>query len=482
MKSIKKNYFYNLFYQILVLVVPLVTTPYVSRVLGAERIGEYSYAYSIVYYFTLLAVLGTATYAEREISFYQDDRAKRSSRFWDLFTLRCITSAACIVLYGLLVFLTLRDSIIAVIVSLNILSVALDTVWVFQGMEEFGKISLRNTVVKLLTVGSIFLFVKSPDDINMYTLIMSLSPVVGAVTLLPFLPAYIDKPVRKNIHPFKDIKNVIKLFIPTVAISIYTVLDVTMLGLFTTTKVENGYYEQAMKLSKTTLTIVTSLGTVMIPRISYFFEKGEKEKIKEYMYRSYRFVLMIGIPICLGLIGIADNLVPWFYGDGYGKVSALLKVSSLLVIIIGLSNITGMQYLVPTLQQDRLTQSVVIGALVNFVCNSIMIPRWYSVGAMIASVIAETVVTSVQFYYVRKDLSVRKILLMAPRYLVAAALMLVLLYFEGMYLSSSIISTFIMILSGAVLYFVVLILMRDEFVLETLKRVLGRMKSIIGRR
>ena len=193
MKSIKKNYIYNLTYQILALMAPLITTPYVSRVLGAEAIGEYSYAYSIVYYFMLAAILGTATYAEREISFCQDDRTKRTARFWDLFFLRNITSVASALVYGLMVGLCFNNKLMATIVALNIVSVGLDTVWLFQGMEEFGRITLRDTCIKLLTIASIFLFIKRTEDIYLYALIMSLSPVVSAVSLLPFLHRYIDK-------------------------------------------------------------------------------------------------------------------------------------------------------------------------------------------------------------------------------------------------------------------------------------------------
>lgn len=473
MKSIKKNYIYNLTYQILALMAPLITTPYVSRVLGAEAIGEYSYAYSIVYYFMLAAILGTATYAEREISFCQDDRTKRSARFWDLLFLRNITSVASALVYGLMVGLCFNNKLMAAIVALNIVSVGLDTVWLFQGMEEFGRITLRDTCIKLLTIASIFLFIKRTEDIYLYALIMSLSPVVSAVSLLPFLRRYIDKIRIKEVRPFYDLKSIIGLFIPTIAISVYAMLDKTMLGIFTTTKVENGYYEQATKLSKTALTVVTSLGTVMIPRISYYFEKKQTKLINEYMLKSYQFALLLGLPICFGLIGISDNLVPWFYGEGYDKVSVLLKVSGFLVIAIGLSNITGLQYLVPTKQQNKLTKSVCTGALVNIVLNAILIPKWYSVGAAIASVIAEFSVTFVQFIYVKDQFDLKQVAKLVPRYFVASMLMLLLLKAEDMVLQPGIFNTILMVVSGAVTYFVVLFILKDKFVFEafaTLKK------------
>lgn len=464
MKSIKKNYIYNLFYQILTMAAPLITTPYVSRVLGAEPIGEYSYAYSIMYYFMLAAILGTATYAEREISFYQDDRKKRSQRFWDLVVLRAITTLISVSCYAIIVKFLFVDYIMFGIISLNIISVALDTVWLFQGLEEFGQITLRDSIIKVLTIILILLFVNSPNDLYVYVLIMSLSPVISAISLFPFIHRYIDRPFGENLHPFKDFKNIIGLFIPAVAISAYAMLDKTMLGIFTVEKAENGYYEQAIKLSKTALTIVTALGTVMIPRISYYAEKKETKKIEEYMLKSYRFVWLLGIPICFGLIGISNNLVPWFYGEQFEKVKELLKILSFLVIAIGLSNVTGMQYLIPTKQQKELTNSVLIGAVINVVLNVMLIPRFYALGAAIASVCAEFMVTIVQLFYIQKQISVRKILLPLFRYATAGIIMLAALSLEDTIFPPNALCTSVMIFSGGSIYFLVLLLIKDTFV------------------
>ena len=466
LKSIKKNYFYNLIYQIFVLLTPLITTPYVSRILGAEGIGEYSYYYSIVYYFMLAAILGTATYAEREISFYQDDREKRSKRFWDLFFLRIITSIISGTFYILTIIFVFNNNTMATIVIFNIISVACDTVWLFQGMEDFGKITLRDTCVKIITIILIFVFIKSQKDVYLYAFIMSISPIISSLWLFPFVKNNVDKINFKTVEPFHDIKNIISLFIPTIAISVYAMLDKTMLGLFTQTKIENGYYEQATKLSKTALTIVTSLGTVMIPRISYFYEKKQNDLIEKYMLKSYQFVFAIGIPVCFGLIGISDKLVPWFYGPGFDKVAILLKLTSLLVIAIRISNITGLQYLVPTKQQKILTLSVCIGAFMNIVLNALLIPKFYSIGAAIASVIAEFSVTGVQLHYAKKQINFKKIKDFLPRYILAGILMLTLLHIENYVFISSVLATFFMIISGAFLYITILYILKDEFIME----------------
>ena len=325
-KSVKKNYLYNVTYQILTMLAPLITTPYVSRVLGAENIGTYSYAASIVSYFTLFAALGTASYGAREIAYAQDDRARRTTVFWNTEILSCISTLISGALYLILSALFGNHQIIYLILLMNIVSVAFDISWVFQGMEEFGFIVSRNIVFKLLNVAFIFIFVKSKNDLVLYTLGMTLIPMISTFTLWPFLLRIVDKPSYRDIHPFSDIKTVCSMFVPTIAISVYAVLDKTMIGLYTDTRIENGYYEQATKLSKTALTIVTSLGTVMIPRIGFYFKKKDIESVRRYMYRSYRFVWLLGIPLCLGLISISSNLVPWFYGEEFLGLSKLLNI------------------------------------------------------------------------------------------------------------------------------------------------------------
>ena len=254
-------------------------------------------------------------------------------------------------------------------------------------------------------------------------------------------------------------------------------LDKTMLGIFTATKVENGYYEQATKMSKTALTIVTSLGTVMIPRISYYFEKKQSKMIKQYMLKSYQFALLLGFPICFGLIGISNNLVPWFYGDGFDKVAVLLNISGFLVIAIGFSNITGLQYLVPTKQQNKLTKSVCVGALVNVALNVILIPKLYSVGATIASVIAEFSVTFVQFVYIKNQIDLKRIARLVPQYLVASIIMLVLLKIEDIILQPSIFNTVLMVISGIIVYFGILFILKDTLIFEALDVLKRRMEK-----
>ena len=318
-KSIKKNYIYNLTYQILTLITPLITTPYLSRVFGADGIGTCSYIESISSYFVLFATLGLTTFGQRETSYVQDDRKKRSIIFWETNIIELIASTLCIIAYVAFSFMQENKSLYLVLI-LNLLSVIANISWFFQGMEEFGKIVLRNIIFKIINIIYIFVFVKTQNDIIIYLFGVAFFGLINNLSYWISVPKYIDRPILKELHPAKHIKTVIALFVPTIAIQVYTVLDKTMIGAITKDPFENGYYEQAMKIAKLVLTIITSLGTVMIPRIGYHYSKGDTKIVKEYMYRSYKFVWLCGIPLTLGLIAVSDNFVPWFFGAGYDKV------------------------------------------------------------------------------------------------------------------------------------------------------------------
>ena len=478
-KSIKKNYIFNVAYQILVILTPLITAPYLSRVLQPDGIGRASFAESIVSYFSLVAVMGINSYGQREISYVQNDIAKRSEVFWNTKLLSFCTSGITIVAYLIFALFQKNNSAIYLILSLNLVSVFFDITWFFQGMEEFAKTVTRNVIVKIMQICYIFLFVKDKTDLPLYVLSLGLFTMLGNLSLWSYLPKYVTKVKLSVLKPFKDFKVVLSLFIPSVAIQIYTVLDKTMIGVITGSAAENGYYEQAMKISKMLLAIITALGIVMVPRIGYLFQNDKKDEIQSYMYRGCRFVWFLGIPICLGIIMTAGNFVPWFFGAGYEKVVPLLQILSLLILIIGFSNVVGVQYLIPTKRQNKFTTSVMLGAVVNFCMNTVMIYFFKSIGAAIASVAAETVVTMSMIFFVKKELSARQMLNEGRNSFLAGAVMALVLLPLSRLFSPSVVHTLVMVSVGATVYFAVLILERDEFFISNVLKLINLVKGKI---
>lgn len=474
-KNLVKNYIYNLSYQILVIILPLITTPYISRILGAENIGIYSYTLSIVTYFVLIGSLGVATYGQREIAYVQSDRRKRSIIFWEIVFLRFATMIMASLIYYLIYVRGTNYTLYYKILMLELLSTCIDISWFFQGMEEFKRTVIRNTVVKLISIICIFAFVKNQDDLNIYILIYVLSNFIGNISLWAYLPKYIEKIKIKELNIKKHIKPVMALFIPQIAVQLYTVLDKVMIGAMVADKTESGYYEQAQKIVKMLLTIITSLGTVMLPRVSNIYANGKDEEIKKNIKMSFEFTFLLAFPIMFGIIIIVDKFIPFFLGDGYESVSMLIKIISPILLMIGISNVIGMQYLLPTKKQNQYTISVIVGATVNLILNLILIPKYKAIGASIATVIAETTVTAIQIIYIRNEINLLEIIILGIKNAIASLIMFISAVFIGKIITTSTSSLIIIqILFSVIIYFGILIIFRDKFVIDNIKLIYNK--------
>ena len=477
-KSITKNYLYNLIYQILIIIIPIITTPYVSRVLETDGIGKYSFSNSIASYFVIFASLGFGYYAQREIAKYQDNKKKQSEIFWEIIIVRSASvSTALIVYFAAIVLGVFKEeyTLLMMILSVSILAVAFDISFLFAGNEDFSKTVVTNTVVRILNVIAIFVFVKDRNDLWKYVLITVLTVLTANASLSVYAKNFLCKIEIKSLRPIRHIKPAVILFLPTIAISVYTYLDKTMIGVITGSDFENGFYEQAEKIVKIVMTVVTSLGAVMIPRNSNAFERKDMQAIRQNIYRSVRFVLLLGIPMMIGLIAVSDNMVPWFLGDGYYKSANIMKILSVLILAIGLSNVFGLQYLIPADEDKKFTISVTCGAFTNFLLNLVLIRLFKSYGAAIATIVAETVVTVIMFCFIRKNVSLCEILKNSTKYLISGIIMFVPCFVLGRILEPSIINTFIIVFIGVVVYLICLILLKDEFFLEIANRLTSRL-------
>lgn len=476
-KSITKNYIYNLIYQVVVLILPLITAPYISRVLGAENIGIYSYTISIVTYFILFGSLGIAIYGQREIAYLQGKPGEYSKTFWEIVILRFITISISMIIFYFTFVQNGQYAVYYRILLLELFATCLDISWFFQGLEEFKKTVVRNTIVKIISIVCIFTFVKTSNDLFKYFIIYVGSTIIGNVSLWLYLPRYLKRIDAKRLNVFRHLKATFVLFIPQIAVQIYTVLDKVMIGTIIVDKSEVGFYEQSQKIIKMLLTIVTSLGTVMVPRMANTFINGDNKKIQEYLKRSFNYVFFISIPMIFGVIAIADNFVPLFFGEGYEKVIILMSVISPILLIIGLSNVIGTQYLLPTKRQKEYTISVIIGAIVNFCINMILIKKYGALGASIGTVLAEIVVTITQFIFVRKDINLIRIIKLSFKYILAGFVMFIICLLIKEVIKNSLICITVQVISGIIVYVICLILLKDKFVLNIINKVKNKIKK-----
>lgn len=475
--SILKNYIYNLIYQIVVIILPLITTPYLSRVLGAENIGIYSYTLSIVTYFILIGSLGVAMYGQREIAYLQNDKKGRSKKFWEIVIFRMITLMISMVIFYFTYAASGEYKVYYQIFLLEIFANIFDISWFFQGMEDFKKTVGRNLIIRILSVILIFILVKDQDDLAKYIIIYVLTTFIGNISLWFYLPKYIQKVSLKHLNIIQHIKPTISLFIPQVATQIYTVLDKTMIGSILGDMSEVGYYEQGQKITKLTLAIITALGTVVAPRIANTFKDGNKEEINQYLNRSFKFVWLLACPMIAGLIAVSTNFVPIFYGDGYDKVATILCVISPLILAIGLNNVTGVQYLIQVKKQRIYTITVVIGAIVNIVLNFILINIFKSVGAAIASVFAETAILIAQLIFVRKDINIKNVYKGAWKYILSSIIIFIFTILLKDITNNQFYNLIIQIVTGSCIYFVILFILKDEFLKDVIQRVLNKFKQ-----
>lgn len=461
-KSILKNYMYNLTYQILTLILPLVTASYLSRVLGAVGNGIYIYTYTIVNYFILFGSLGVSLYGQREIAYVQDDKIKRKKVFIELVLFRFITIISASIIYYFTFMKQGEYNLYYRILFFELIATAFDISWFFQGMEEFKKTVIRNIAVRLTSVVLIFILVKQQSDLPKYLAIYAFADLIGNLSLWLYLPKYFKGIKVKNIEIIKQIPAIVLLFVPQITNKIYNMLDTTMLGNIIVDKAETGYYEQSQKIIRVLLTLVTSLGTVMVPRMANMFANGEKKKINEYMKKSFNFTYLLSFPIMFGLIAISKNFVPWFFGKGYDKVVILMNIITPIILLMGIANIIGTQYLLPTKRQKEFTISVTVGVIVNFVLNYIMINLWSSIGACIATVVSQVVVDLMQLCYVKDEIDLIKMIKLSYKYFLAGIIMFICCILVQLVISGFL-CIVAQILIGMIVYFGILIILRDEF-------------------
>ncbi|QAA21562.1 flippase [Sporolactobacillus terrae] len=459
--SVAKNYIYNVIYQIFIILVPLITVPYISRTLGSNGIGTYAYTNSVIQYFVLLGTIGVAIYGNRAIAYDRENKEDLSRTFWGIFLMKLITTLCSYGVFIIFLLMVSEYKTIFFLQSIYILSAALDISWLYMGLEDFKKTVVRNIIVKLIGVLSIFIFVKTGTDLWKYVLILGSSELFGQLTMWMYLPRTVNKIKLK----WEDIKihflPSLSLFIPQIAIQIYLVLNKTMLGFLSNVN-EVGYFDNADKIVKLVLAIVTSMGIVMLPRISSTFAKGEKNKVQQYIYKSFEFASYLSIPMMFGIAGIAHEFTPWFFGMEFEKTGTLIWIISPIIVFIAWSNVLGQQYLISVGRTTGYTISVISGALVNFILNLSLIGRFHSIGAAIATLVAEFIVTGVQLIYIHKNLEIRRLFCSTWKFLIAGFIMYGVTRTIGVQLGISAITTFIQIFSGMIVYIILLFGLKSE--------------------
>lgn len=418
--KVLKNYAYNLSYQLLVIILPIITTPYVTRVFSSEDLGTYGYFNSIVTYFILLATLGVANYGTKEISGHLQEIRKN---FWGIYTLQLGATFVSILLYALFcLMLPSMQNPVAYILGLSLVSKGLDISWLFQGLEDFRKITVRNITVKLVGVISIFLFVKSANDLYFYVFLLTIFELLGQLSM--WLPAreFIGKAHFDITYARVHLKPVILLFLPQIAISLYVTLDRTMLGALASTN-DVGIYDQALKLVNILLTLVTSLGSVMLPRVSSLLSSGDHKAVNKMHQMSFLVYNLVIFPMMAGILIVNDDFVRFFLGQDFQDARYAIAIMIFRMFFIGWTNIMGIQILIPHNQNKEFMISTTVPAIISVGLNLLFLPKLGYIGAAIVSVLTEALVWAIQLFFTRKYLKDVPIIGSMMKIILASAIM-----------------------------------------------------------
>lgn len=468
-RSLTENLFYNMLYQIIVTVLPIITIPYVTRTLGLHANGIYSYTESIVTYFIIFGSLGTSLYGVRKVAYVCDEKEKLSKVTLEIIYLKLLLLLANLLIFIPLLCFNSPYADIYRIYIINIIANGIDVTWFYQGIEDFKKVTIRNLFVKFAYVISLFVFINEPDDLEKYVLIVVLSALIGNSIMLVSLPSHINMHIREKLHPLYHLKECILLFVPQVMNYVYALLDRSMLGWMTNTD-NVTIYDQAQRLIRTITAILQSLGYVMMARIANLKAGNDEEGMKYYIHKSADFTTFFSIPAVFGILGVANEFIPIFLGNEYVESIPTLKLLSILVLTIPFNGVLGTQILLPMGREKEYTFATISGAITNILINLILIPQIGIKGACVSSIVAEIVVFSVSAWHARDLICIFDIVKRNLKVIFAAIVMFVFIQWVSYWQIGIVLKVIIKICGGGFIYFLLMLFWKNEILFSMIEK------------
>ena len=478
MGRILKNYVYNLIYQLVALLVPLVTAPYLVRVLGAEGTGKYAYVNSFTALLTTIVMLGIFNYGNRQIAYVRDDRKKTDETFWRIMSVRLILGIVGTIIYIIAVYLNGKYYFLFFLYYTYLLGYIFDCTWLFVGVEDMKWAVLKNTIMKLGAAVGIFLLVKSKNDVGIYIFIQGGSILFANLLAYTQLPRYVGKPKLIFKGCKKDLEGSLLLFLPGIASTIYLQCDKVMIEWLTNNTAQVSQYDYAEKIITIPLTFITVLSTVMMPRIANEFKKENQVAISNLINRAAKMSLFLACPLMMGMIGIADKLIPWYLGNDFLLSITVIVIVSPIIVTNTLTGISGGQYFTATNQIQILLLAQVFAAGGNIIINAILIPKYGAIGAAVATVASSTLNAGIQYYHLCKQVQLPKLFVQGIKYFVISVVMYMVIRGTTYKMTATIITNIIQILVGMAVYFGICILIGDE----EFKNAINSIKNVLKKR
>lgn len=474
--KLKKNIIYNALYQALVILLPILTMPYLVRSLSKEQIGINSYSLSVVQIFIVISFWGMNNYASREIA-YQKDNSKRNEEFWSLWTIQIISTMFSFITLNLFNIYFFRDNkIIFFIQSFLVLINMIEVSWFFIGIEELKRVVVRNTVIKLLMTSSIFIFIKDTNDFYLYILINVITSLVGNIVLVNSLKQYVGTPNVNKERVRYHLSKSWKFLIPQFSILIYTSLDKVILGNLAN-MTEVAYYDQSQKIIRIAVSLVSSVGVALLPRMTYLAQNNKKEEFDNLLTKSLNNVLLVSIYIVTVIICVAPNFVEWFFSKQYKDMALLMQIVSPIGVFIPIATILWNTVLIPNKLDNIAIKSAIYCAIMSVILNTLLDKNLGALGAIITLLLVEFYGMSYRIYHSRKYYNFKILIPSLYRYVGSSIFSYICVILFTGFMKSSIISTIIIGIISTIVYFSILIVMKDTLILSYIGNIKMKLKG-----
>lgn len=454
-----KNMIYSTSYQLLALILPLVTAPYVSRILEPEGIGIFSVTSAYATYFVLLGGMGITLYGNREIAYAISDIKKRSKLFFEINALRGGSVLVSSIIFIISIWFQPQYQNLYLLQGILIIATALDISWFFMGMENFKVVVVRNTIIRIITVILTFILVRTVNDLWIYILLVVISQLFSNLSLWPFL--------RKNIiyippiewKVLRHLKPTLWLFLPQIATQIYLSLNKNMLGVLDGMTAA-GYFNQSDTIIRVSFTVVSSFGAAFLPRLSSMYAQGQTEDVQKLTLKSLDLSYAISFLIMAGIMGVSHTFATFFFGKQYDQVSGLMLVQATMIIFVALASVLGNQYLLSSGRTKEFAISSLWGLVVNIALNLMLIPKIGAMGAVISTVFTEVATTSYQLWVLRDTFTLKEIFHGVWKYMIGGVVVFIVLFTLNNNMTVSALNYLIQTIISILIYLVILYVLR----------------------
>jgi len=479
-QTVKKNFIMNFILTAANFIFPIVTFPYVSRILLAEGTGKVAFAASIASYFSTIAALGIPTYGIRACARIRDDKDKLNKTVQELLIIHMSATSLALMFYFISVFIVpelYKEKTLMLINSLSIILNVFGVNWLYQALEQYSYITYRSIFFKIISIILMFFFIHQKSDYIIYGGIAIFANAGSNILNFIRLRKLINFKKVESYSFLVHIRPILVFFAQSVAITVYTNLDTVMLG-FMQSDIEVGYYNAAIKIKTILLSLVTSLGTVLLPRLSYCIQKNDKIQFQTLISKSIRFVFIIALPLTIFFILFAKETLIVLSGRDFIGATLAMQIITPTILLIGLSNITGIQILTPLGKEKIVVYSVTFGAILDLIVNYICIPRLGAAGASLGTLIAEFSVLAVQIMYTSKQLHEVKCGFKIFKIIISCLFASILVLFINLFTDFTV---FFSLFVYAILFFgsyvICLILLKEEFVVDYIYKGYSALKT-----